>query len=86
MKKDIIEKVNLGKKVFEFTYGKAYSEWNEKNYHDDRLIFCNIYRMLLEAYDAMSTVENNYIWCAFNHEIEEDEKRLKRILKNFNHK
>lgn len=85
MKKEIIAKVNLGKEVLEFTYGNAYSEWNGK-YHDDRLLFCNIYRILLEAYDAMATVENNYIWCAFNHKMEADEKYLKRILKNFNHK
>ena len=44
-------------------YKAHYDKWNTES--DDRKLFCNIYEQLSEALNAMSEVENLFVWSAF---------------------
>lgn len=56
-------------------YGRYYEAWKDIK-TDDRLIFCNTYKMLFEALDEMDNVNSTYIWVAFNAAVREDRAAL----------
>jgi len=68
--------------VLERKFGKHFERWNGK-FHDDRQLFCNIYKMLIEACEVMKTVENLTIQCAFNEYCKRDREVLKEIVERF---
>ena len=66
-----------------FKYGKKYEEWKDQDLHDDRIVYCNIYRLQLEALESLPAEPLNYICVAMNHHMKEDRETLDSILENF---
>lgn len=86
IKQNVEKSVNIKIECLELNFEKQYKEWRAAGFKDDRLLFCNIYDLLMEATEAMRSVDNNYVWCAFNHEFEKDLNTLISIKGRFNTK
>ena len=64
-------------------YGDKYNEWKDKDYTDDRIIYCNIYRLQLEALQSLPADPLNYICVAMNHHMQEDRETMNAIREVF---
>lgn len=64
-------------------YGDKYNEWKDKDYHDDRIIYCNIYRLQLEALQSLPADPLNYICVAMNEHMKRDRESMNRIIEEF---
>lgn len=62
-------------------YGKKAEEW--KDMHDDRRVYANTYRMILEALESLPEEPNNYVCVAMNRMIGEDRELMDKILEHF---
>jgi len=82
MEKSAKETYALKMEVLENQFGKHFERWNDK-FHDDRQLFCNTYKMLIEACEAMKAVENLTIQCAFNEYCKRDREVLEEIVERF---
>lgn len=51
--------------------------------HDDRRVAFNTYRQIIEACKAMDGMENNFICCAVNNSIREEEAVIDEIIARF---
>lgn len=71
------------KNMIEFHFGEYYRRWNEAGLDDDRNIFVAMYDQLTEAADAMSKVDNSFVWIAFREKMKEQEKTMCEIVKRF---
>lgn len=78
---DAMESSTLKKRYLKLLFGKEREEY--KNQKDDRGLFCNTYDILMEACNAMSNVENNTIWVAFNRYFNEEVEALEEIKERF---
>ena len=76
------ERVSLKIRCLEAHFEKYRDMW-ENEHKDDRALFCGIYDQLIEALYAMETMENAFVWVAFNEHFKQDEKTLCDIVKNF---
>lgn len=64
-------------------YGKYFQKWKNE-VGDDRLIYCNLYRMWLQAFKEMAYIENIVIWCSVRDSFRKDEQILKHLIKEYN--
>ena len=78
MKSDYERKERLLKLQFQ----RAYDSWNTV-FNDDRLLFCNMYEIMLEACNDMKKVKNNTIAVAFNRYFAEEMETMLRIYNRF---
>jgi hypothetical protein len=69
-------------RVFNDKYKKYYDLWDGK-FLDDRQLFCNIYKLVLDAESEIQYVNNNSIHVAWNQKVSEEETVLNRIIKTF---
>lgn len=81
MNRNSVKSAETKKELLKLEFGKERKAWDGEK--DDRGVFCNIYDMLMEALDDMKSVENSFIWVAFNNKFREEEKTLKEIKKRF---
>ena len=63
-------------------YGPLAEAWRGIT-SDDRLVFCNIYRRMLEALNSLPDEPLNYVCVAMNHALQDDRKILDRIAAAF---
>lgn len=54
-----------------------------KQHHDDRILVPNMLGQLLEACEAMQSVENNFVRVAFNHAFSEQNETMEEIVTRF---
>ena len=79
----------LKQSILRREYGATAERWEVEArdsggfFHDDRGVFCNIYRMMMEAMEAMKSVENNSICVAFNRYYDGERKTLEEIYQVF---
>ena len=67
-----------------FAFRAKAEEWSkEERLHDDRLVFCNIYRLMEEALNSLPDEPNNYVCVAMNRKMEADRQILNEILAVF---
>ena len=67
-----------------FKYRAKAEEWLKLEYvHDDRLVFCNVYRLMEEALNSLPEEPNNYVCVAMNRKMESDRQMLEEILDVF---
>ena len=64
-------------------YGSRAEAWKDITTTDDRLIYCNIYRRMLEALESLPDEPHNYICVAMNHKMKEDRATLDSIKATF---
>ena len=67
---------------FERKYAAAVARWDGK-FDDDRLVFCNTYRMIVRALDSLSDDPDTLVKCAMNSAFEKEQKSLDAILGYF---
>ena len=83
------ELYSLKQSIFRSKYGATAERWeteardSQGYFYDDRGVFCNIYRMMQEAMEAMKSVENNSICVAFNRYSDEQRQTLDEIYLRF---
>lgn len=82
-RQDVEKRVNLKIKCLKVNFEKNYLTWKTNTVADDRVLFCRIYEILIEATEAMREVDNSYIWLCFNREFEKYYKKLERIKRYF---
>ena len=63
-------------------YGSRAEAWKDIT-TDDRAIYCNIYRRMLEALESLPDEPHNYICVAMNHKMKEDRETLDSIKATF---
>lgn len=63
-------------------FEKNYEKWKDK-YHDDRLIFCNMYEQLMKAIDDMEHIESYCIRVGFNKEFKRETLTMIDIQNRF---
>lgn len=63
-------------------YGKLAEKWQDIT-TDDRLVFCNIYRLMIEALESLPDDPNNYVCVALNKKMEKDCSTLTSIARLF---
>ena len=68
-------------KYLKSKYEKKAIEW--KSYNDDRRLFSNIYFQIMEALEELKGCNNNWVICAINKQIREEQKTLYNILTRF---
>lgn len=83
IKQDVEKSANIKIECLKLNFEKQYKEWRTAGFKDDRWLFCNIYDLLMEATEAMRSVNSNYVWCAFNHEFSKDYDTLVAIKNRF---
>ena len=86
IKQDAEKRVNNKIECLKLNFEKQYRAWKQQGVTDDRSLFCNVYDLLMEATEAMRSVDNSYVWCAFNHEFNKDYGTLKEIKDRFFYK
>ncbi|MBQ6595324.1 MAG: hypothetical protein IJH78_06700 [Clostridia bacterium] len=64
-------------------YGKRAEEWSSIPERDDRVLFVNVYRMMLEAIATLPENPNIYVCVAMDKKMQEDRKILDRVLGSF---
>ena len=64
-------------------YGKKFDEWKDKDYRDDRIIYCNIYRLQLEALQSLPADPINYVCVAMNDHMKRDRETMNQIIEVF---
>ena len=79
---ECVNKVEYNKDFMKLMYEEKYNEWNGK-YEDDRQLFCNCYKMIMEALDNMYHVTSEMVWVGFNRECKDTEKTMDRIMECF---
>lgn len=67
----------------EFMFGKYFEEFVQGDYTDDRRVFVNTYKMIVEALQTLEDEPKVFIKCAINHAMDEDINLLKDILERF---
>lgn len=72
--------------LLEREFGVSYQRWCEQNPEDDRMLFCNLYRIYMETCEDMKAVQNIHIRCAVNARLQDDWNTLERIHSRFSHK
>lgn len=63
-------------------YGKKAEAWKDIT-TDDRLVYCNMYHMIIEALESLPDEPNNYICVALNKKMEKDCSILTSIMNLF---
>jgi len=67
-----------------FKYAKKAAEWGKlERLYDDRLVFCNVYRLMEEALNSLPENPINYVCVAMNKKMEADRRMLDEILDVF---
>lgn len=64
-------------------YGKRFEEWKDAGHRDDRIVYCNIYRLQLEALESLPADPLNYICVAMNDHMKRDRATMDSILETF---
>ena len=59
-------------------FGKDADRWQDIT-TDDRLVYCNMYRMMIAAIESLPEDPNNYVCVAMNKELERDASTLTSI-------
>lgn len=54
-----------------------------KQHHDDRILVPNMLDQLLEACEAMQSMENNFVCVAFNNAFSEQNETMEEIVTRF---
>ncbi len=54
-----------------------------KQHHDDRILVPNMLDQLLEACEAMQSVDNTFVRVAFNHAFTEQNETMEEIVTRF---
>ena len=65
-------------KYLKMRYGEKAEQWKDIT-TDDRLIYCNIYHMMIEALESLPDEPNNYVCVALNKKMERDCSTLESI-------
>ena len=68
----------MWKNHFRMKYEENAERWKEET-HDDRLVFCNIYRMTQEALDSLPDEPHNLVCVAMNRKLQDLQKTLDEI-------
>lgn len=63
-------------------YQRKAEQWKDIT-TDDRLVYCNLYRMILRALDSLPDTPDNYVCVAMNSKMEEDRQTLDEIAAVF---
>lgn len=79
--KDSEKSAELKRNILRLNFGKMRKQFD--CFDDDRKVFCNTYDMLMEAINAMETIENNLIWIAFNNQYHKEYSELQSIADRF---
>ena len=66
-----------------FFYGKEYDKWAKESHNDDRGLYCNMYKMILEAINAIQHIENNSVLVAMNDYIRDKVQVMDSVLEAF---
>lgn len=67
-----------------FVYGPKAEKWIKESFiNDDRIVYVNVYRMMIEALEALPDEPNNYVCVAMNRKMKEDKQMLDEILDVF---
>ena len=64
-------------------YGKNAAKWANNTVYDDRVVYCNIYRQMLEALESLPDNPNNYVCVALNWKMKQDCDTLDEIARIF---
>lgn len=78
-----VQRAELRRDLLKLRFQKQYEEWKKGWFCDDRLVFCNVYEILLEALDAMEKVDNSFVWVAFVRRFNEETQKLAEIKETF---
>lgn len=65
-----------------FFYGKLAEKWKDIT-TDDRLVFVNTYRMMIDALESLPEEPVNYVCVAMNKKLRQDRKTLDSIAAVF---
>lgn len=74
---------DLHTRLIKARFGDKADKWQNGGYHDDRVIYCNLYKLMLNALDELPDQPCNYIRVAMNHKMREDCKTLAEIREVF---
>lgn len=66
-----------------YFFAEKYDEWVNADVHDDRRVFTNMYRMIINALNQLPDEPDNYICVAMNKSMHEDIDVMKRIMRHF---
>lgn len=66
-------------------YGKWHTKYAEvvKTVYDDRTVFVNLYRMMVQAVESLPEEPDNYVCVAIDKQLDEDRKILQSIIRTF---
>lgn len=64
-------------------YGSKAEEWKSLEVYDDRALYCNMYRMIIEALESLPDIPHLYVRVAMNKMMEKDCSTLTSILNVF---
>ena len=63
-------------------YASAVDRWDGR-FTDDRIVFCNTYKMIVRALDSLPENPDTFVKCAMNSAFEKEQKSLDAILGYF---
>lgn len=82
MKAESKKSAELKQKLLKWTFGEFREAW-EGQHQDDRSLMMGCYDQLMEATEAMKKMDNNFVWCAFNHRFNERWNMMAEIVERF---
>ena len=66
-----------------FFFEKLAEKWKDGGYTDDRIVYCNIYKHILDAIYSLPEEPHNFVCVAMNRYMDEDIEILKSIQERF---
>lgn len=70
---------DLHTRLIKARFGEKADTWQGGGFNDDRAIYCNLYRRMLDALEQLPDEPCNYIRVAMNNKLKEDCKTLAEI-------
>lgn len=74
-------KYGMERRLFEEKYKPFLDEFRQHD--DDRLLVANMADQLVEACEAMEDMENVFVRVAFDNAVDEQDKKMERIVTRF---
>lgn len=75
------KRYELTTELLQQKYAPLVAEFNQ--YMDDRKLMVNMLKQLLEACEAMNSMENVFVRVVFNNAVDEQDKKMERIVTRF---
>ena len=71
---------------FIITFRDTFEKFDESGAHDDRMVFCNMYRYMLEALDSLPENPHNIVCVAMNEKLKEYRETMRKIKEHFSNR